>query len=229
MLDQELTPKEEEKDSQKQESGEVQKQEPEKPEPQPEVDIDPSERPPSELDKYNQQLEAEKEKRRIEYKLRKLDEDNRKMRKQLEEGGFTPPQETARSSDSFYDESAPQEDTRDKKFFEELEKKERFREVKDYVKDNPEYQVVGKSLEKFVNHPAYSKVPVDFIAKALSAEYAQRIGADKFAEAQKKAKMSQTGGHPFTPKEAQPKDYLSMPNEDFEKELAKIKRQERSQ
>jgi hypothetical protein len=85
-----------------------------------------------------------------------------------------------------------------------------------------------KPLMKFVNHPAYQNVPVDFIAKALIADKAERLGAEKVLKSQKEAKMSQPGGHPFTPRESKPVDYSAMPKEEFEKKLAEVKRQQRS-
>ena len=169
----------------------------------------------SETEKYKEEMEQDKRMKRIEYQTRKLKEENENLKKQLGEDYKAPESSSTQGEPEGGDDS---------KVFDELDKKERQMEVKEFVKDNPEYEDLKPSLEKFIEHPAYKKVPVDFIAKALGSDRAEKIGAERAAKAQKQSQMSQVGGHPAKPKQNQPKDWLSTSNEEFEKELAKVKR-----
>lgn len=201
MPDQEITPKEDPQDETPDESQEE--------EPKGEFIQEPPERKSTVKD-YKTELEREKQMNRLEYQMRKLKEENQKLAEQVG-GDYRPPK-------------FEEPEFTDNKIFEDMDKKERAMEVKDYIRENPEYKDYSGVLEKFVNHDAYKNVPVDFIAKALSADRAQSLGAQKALQSQKKAQMSQVGGHPVKPKTDAEKNWLDASNEEFEKELAKVKR-----
>ncbi len=189
---------------------------PEGQEPKPEGDY--MQEPPvrkSEVESYKTKAEEDKRMKRIEYNMRKMKEENQKLKEQL--GGDYPKTVEPTYSD------LPQEDETDYKLFEEMDKKERAMEMSSFLKENPEYQEVKGSLEKFIDHPVYKNVPVDFIAKAISADKAQKMGAAKVLQSQKKAKMSQVGGHPVKQTTSE-KDWLNASKEDFEAEMAKVKK-----
>jgi len=109
-------------------------------------------------------------------------------------------------------------------FVGEMDKRERQREFRDFLKGNPEFGKYGKKLERFINHPAYQNVPIDFIARALAFDEAQKIGAEKGKEADLEAGKTKIGGSPFKPSEKAFPDYEGMTKEEFEKEMERAKR-----
>ena len=77
---------------------------------------------------------------------------------------------------------------------------------------------------KYMSHPAYKNVPVSAIAAIVSAKDAEKIGAQKERDAQKKVKESKSGGDTTRHNgDGGKKDWSSMPKAQFEAELIKIK------
>ncbi len=175
-------------------------------------DIEPKERQ-SKLAKLQEEAEYDRRMKRLEFETRKLKEENEAMRKELG-GEYKAPSQVQEA----YDYNPYSEKIK------EMESMERMNEVKDFVRDNPDYKHLAPALDKFANHPAYERIPVDFIAKALNYDTAKKSILNQDSEARKKAQMSQTGGSPITKKEKTEIDYASMSHEEFEKQLAKVKR-----
>jgi len=108
-------------------------------------------------------------------------------------------------------------------FVGEMDKRERKAELRNFLSGNSDFKKYGKKLEKFSEHPAYQNIPIDFIARALAFEDAQKIGAQKGKEAEEEAERTKIGGSPFKPSEKAFPDYTGMSKEEFEREVEKAK------
>ena len=151
------------------------------------------------------------------YELRKLNERLDKI-----EGGYgeTYPDEEPKEPRALSGEV----DEKLSAFVGEMDKRERKAELRNFLGGNPNFKKYEKKLEKFSEHPAYQNIPVNFIAKALAFEDAQKIGALKGKEADEEAERAKIGGSPFKPSGKAFPDYTGMPKEEFEKEVEKAKR-----
>lgn len=158
--------------------------------------------------------------KRFWYELRKINERIDK----IEAGGFS---ETDLDEEKRSLRASEEVDEKFSSFLEELDKRERQKEYKDFLRDNPDFSKYGKRLGKFAQHPAYQNIPIEFIAKALAFEDAEKIGAKKGKEAEEEARKTKTGGSPFKPSPKEFPDYWGMSKEEFEKETEKVKQKGR--
>ena len=95
-------------------------------------------------------------------------------------------------------------------------------EVDAFIQSQPEYSKYRATMIKHATHPAYSKIPVSFIANALASKDQQKIGAAKERAAQKK--VDETKGAGKGTREVAPgeTDWRKVSNDAFEKKRAEI-------
>lgn len=90
-------------------------------------------------------------------------------------------------------------------------------EVNAFIQGQPEYAKYKSSALKFMAHPAYKNIPVDNIMAMLSAKDAQKIGAAKERETQRKVKETQTNASQSRKESGGKPDYKNMSSEEFNK------------
>lgn len=94
--------------------------------------------------------------------------------------------------------------------------------VGEFVRNNPEFGEYETAVAKYSQHPAFTNVPIDMIAKALAFDDAQAMGAKKEREAQVKVAETKSPGTTVRKKSAG-KDISKMSNKEFEKHVAQKK------
>lgn len=157
--------------------------------------------------------------KRFWYELRKINE-----RLDRIESGYLGETELGEEKKRTFEPELSEVDEKFSAILGEIDKRERRAEIREFLRDNPDFKKYGPKLEKFAFHPAYSNVPIDFVAKALAFEEAEKIGAKKGKEADLEAEKTKIGGSPFKPSEKEFPDYEGMSKEEFEKEVAKAKK-----
>ena len=108
----------------------------------------------------------------------------------------------------------------------ELKEKERRIDVKNFIREHPEFSKYQEKIEKTALHPAYEYVPIDFIAQGFAYKDAEKVGAQKKVEAEAEANSSKTGGSPIIPLTTK-KNVWDLSKEEFEKLSDKIRRKGR--
>lgn len=68
-------------------------------------------------------------------------------------------------------------------------------EVREFVTENPNLKDLAPIAMKFLKHPAYSNVPVDFIFKALDYDNAMKRGAEVDRKATEANKQTKNNGN----------------------------------
>lgn len=92
-------------------------------------------------------------------------------------------------------------------------------EIMEFVDDNPEYRPYKEQIMKFKSHPsgAYANIPAEYIARIVSFNDQQKLGAEKERLAQQRAQETQGVGGSSTRKEGSgEKNWLNASKEDFE-------------
>lgn len=102
------------------------------------------------------------------------------------------------------------------------------REVDDYIRGNPASSAHRAKLIRYAKHPAYRQVPIEFIAKGLDAENAEKRGAEKERSAKTRSDGSRTGGSSVRQTGGAYPDFRSMSPKEFKEYSEKIRRGETS-
>lgn len=81
----------------------------------------------------------------------------------------------------------------------------------------PEAKKIEKTVRKYMENEAYSKIPVEFIVRGL-------LGAKEIARAKAddEAKATRQGGHGKRPTEMKEKNAWDLTPEEFDKEISKV-------
>jgi len=95
--------------------------------------------------------------------------------------------------------------------------------VNRFIVDNPEFQEHKSDIERHVQHPAYTHVPIEMIAKSLAFDNARAMGAQGERDAQAKAAATKSPGT-GKKKAVAGTSIADMTNEAFEARIAKEKR-----
>ena len=95
-------------------------------------------------------------------------------------------------------------------------------EVDAFIQSKPEYSKYRATMIKHAEHPAYSKIPVSFIANALAAKDQQKIGAAKERAAQKKVDETRGAGKGVRDVSPGETDWRKVSNDAFEKKRAEV-------
>lgn len=95
-------------------------------------------------------------------------------------------------------------------------------EVDTFLAANPDYVKYKAAIVEHIKDPAYSKIPVDRIAKMIASDDLMKIGARKEREAQAKAKATQGGGTSARQPQGAQKDWGGESKEAFEAKRAEV-------
>ena len=95
-------------------------------------------------------------------------------------------------------------------------------EVDTFIQERPEFTKYRPAIVKYMQHPAYSQIPVKNIASMVAANELMQLGATKEREAQAKADGSKTKGSPARTPNAGQTDWKKAPKEDFEAQKRKV-------
>jgi len=98
-------------------------------------------------------------------------------------------------------------------------------EINNYLVENPEMSKYKPVMLKYLQHPAYSNIPVKNIAAMVASKDMQKLGAKKEREASRKANETRQRGSQAN--NSKPVDWLTAPKKDFEAELQRVKTQPR--
>ncbi len=67
-------------------------------------------------------------------------------------------------------------------------------EVSEFIADNPEFSAHKAKIAQWAGHDAYSKVPIDQIARMIAFDDSAKMGAKEEKEAEKNAQDTKMGG-----------------------------------
>ncbi len=162
------------------------------------------------------QKEQPAEEKKFWYELRQLRKDFESMRRKDEFG------EELDKQPPVYSDVEQVVEKRNAELLSKIEEKERIREVKDFLRDNPNFSKWASKIEKAALHPQMSNLEIGFIARGYAYEAAEKIGAEKSKKADDEASRSAIGGNPN--KKSSDTDYQSMSDDEFEKEILKAKK-----
>lgn len=92
----------------------------------------------------------------------------------------------------------------------------------------PSYKEYEAKIRKYMNHPAYRKVPIGFIADGIAGQDLEAKGAEKAKKAEEEAEETKTGGSSVrkTPTGEMP-DIWGMSKEDFQQYQAEVRQKGR--
>jgi len=203
---------------------------PKEPEKEPEVSPEEEEfEPPvrSGAEEKEPEREPESEEKRFWYALRQMGKEIKVIKEAVGAGtGYG--EEDIGKKEAFPASDVLEDiDKRNAAVLEEIDRKERVREIKDFLKENPDFKPYGSKIEKTALHPKFWDVSVDFIAKGFAYGDAEKFGAQKGKQADEEAAKSKIGGFSVRPSPKSEKDYWAMSTEEFEQERAKAKRKSR--
>lgn len=95
-------------------------------------------------------------------------------------------------------------------------------EIASFVGAKPEYAKYKDSMLKYMNHPAYSNVPVQNIAAIVASKDMQKIGAAKEREAQRTVAETKSPGSNFRKPTTAKTDWLTASKEEFEAQKSAV-------
>lgn len=181
--------------------------------------------PPVRSNAEERLVEKEPEEKKFWYALRQINKEIKSIKDSFSTRNDYGDDDYIREKDikSNYDDVIDSIDKRNAVVLAEIDKKERTREVRDFFRDNPEFKEYSSKIERTALHPKFWDISVDFIAKGYAYDRAQKLGAEKSKQADDEATRSRIGGSSFKPKEHSEKDYWSMNDDEFEKEISKVK------
>ena len=102
------------------------------------------------------------------------------------------------------------------------------REVDDYIRVNPDSAAHRAKLIRYAKHPAYSQVPIEFIAKGLDSDNAEKRGAEQERNAKTRSDGSRVGGSSVRQTGGAYPDFRSMSPKEFKEYSGKVRRGEAS-
>lgn len=163
------------------------------------------------------QREEESEEKKFWYALRKMGSEVKEIKQMVsrrdgEGEGYR--EELPEEHDDILDKV----ERRNASLLSEMEKRDRDREVKDFVRDNPNFAKYQDKIQKSSMLPEMRNINVDFIAKAYAFEDAEKLGAEKRSQADNEAQSYAMGGNPVRPSKGG-EDYNSMSDEEFDKKV----------
>lgn len=95
-------------------------------------------------------------------------------------------------------------------------------EMGNFLKDNPQFAKYEKAMELYRNHPNYKNTPLKDIAAIVGFKDAERIGAAKEREAQKKVLETKDPGTPARKSETSGKDWSKATPDEVEAQRNRI-------
>jgi len=108
----------------------------------------------------------------------------------------------------------------------ELKERERKIDIKNFIREHPEFSKYKEKIEKTALHPAYEYVPVDFIAQGFAYGDTAKVASQKSEQAKAEAENSKTGGNPIIPLTTKKKVW-ELSKKEFEKLSDKVRRKGR--
>jgi hypothetical protein len=95
-------------------------------------------------------------------------------------------------------------------------------EINDFIAQNPEFKQYAAKAEKWAKHPSWENVPTEQLMYAVAGKELLKIGANRRAAAEAKARKSTvSGGSPQGT--AQTKAVWEMTPDEFSKEVERVK------
>lgn len=95
-------------------------------------------------------------------------------------------------------------------------------EIADFLADNPDFEPYKDKVKRFAKHPSRRQIPVKSLFYEVAGDKLLKIGADRRANADKKARQMQSGGGRADVDKGS-KSYKDMPFDDVEKEVLNVK------
>lgn len=102
------------------------------------------------------------------------------------------------------------------------EKEQLTGEINTFVADNPDFKPFAKKVEKWAEHPSWKNVPIDRIFFAAAGPELLKIGAQRKADADRKATETRTGGSTTAPAISH-KSVSDMTDQEFEAYQQRVK------
>lgn len=96
-------------------------------------------------------------------------------------------------------------------------------EINQFLADNPDFKEFAGKVRTFAQHPSRKDTPISAIFYEVAGPNLMKMGAQRAKEADEKAKQGRTGGSGGGQGQEGGKDYSSMSNEDFSKEMDKVR------
>ncbi len=96
-------------------------------------------------------------------------------------------------------------------------------EIQDFLKENPEFKPYEAKARRFMQHPSRRQLPIKSIFYEIAGDDLLKIGAERKAKADEKARQTQTGGGSNRAGEGGGKSYWELSKEDFEAKQEKIR------
>ncbi len=96
-------------------------------------------------------------------------------------------------------------------------------EIQDFLKDNPDFKPYEAKARRFMQHPSRRQLPIKSIFYEIAGDDLLKIGANRKAKADEKAKQTQTGGGSNRIGEGGGKSNWELSKEDFEDKQERIR------
>ncbi len=131
------------------------------------------------------------------------------------------------SDDEDDDDSDPDDKARierivEKRVGSKLTEMENKMEVSAFVNAKPEYSKYQGAILRYMNHPAYAKIPVHNIAAIVASKDMMKLGAAKEREAQKKVSETKSVGETVRKPNGENTNWHNAPKSDFEAQKARV-------
>ncbi len=110
-----------------------------------------------------------------------------------------------------------------KPLFEKTMQEEDEQEIKDFLKDNPDFAKFEGKARKFMQHESRKHLPIKSIFYEIAGDDLLKIGAEREKKAQEEAKHSGTGGGSSRETDKKEKAVWDMTPEEFEAQKMRVR------